>query len=244
MVANALDADEQSKQLATLQAEVQLLSDKLNKLEASYEQQTEQYRDRTRVLMSKMGDITKEGGGESVTKDDYYSSSSPAAAATSGSFEEIDKSDGDGSWDPLEAFSEVMSKGYLSSVEKLRERLMTVEWQLNRKQLAMKAGVARFENLVFENEWDIPYETLTKLYEDPDKVDEIVLDEKLRKKARSTIQQSLHSEYISVYNQCTSEAQQLARRFSQTEFMQQLVPESGIIDALKKIVVPAIKLMM
>lgn len=101
----------------------------------------------------------------------------------------------------------------------------------------------RFENLVIESKYDISYSTLSQLYEDPENL-EIIEDEAMRMKARACIHQAVHSEYIAVYTACTEHAQTLASRFSQTEFIQQLVPESGILDALKKYVVPAVKLML
>lgn len=40
--------------------------------------------------------------------------------------------------DVLTNFAEVMSRGYLEAVEKLRDRLMVTEWELQAKPLAMR----------------------------------------------------------------------------------------------------------
>lgn len=102
----------------------------------------------------------------------------------------------------------------------------------------------RFEHWCFESNASVSYDTLTQLYDDPERLDDILSDEHLRKKARSCIQQALHHEYVSVYTSCTIQAQQLASRFSSSDFVNKLLPESSVLEAFKKIIVPAVKMIM
>jgi hypothetical protein len=41
----------------------------------------------------------------------------------------------------MDAFTQLMSKGYIQSSEKIRDRLLVGEWELNRKQAAMRRQV-------------------------------------------------------------------------------------------------------
>lgn len=102
--------------------------------------------------------------------------------------------------------------------------------------------MSRFEHLCFENEWAISYDTITKLYEDPEALEELVPDDHLRMKARACIQEAVHQEYIIVYDACTAEGQKLASKFAESDFVSKLIPEDGILKALKAVIVPAVKM--
>ena len=145
--------------------------------------------------------------------------------------------------DMLHYFTEVLSKGYLASVERLRDRLMFSEWDQGRKQAALRAGVAQFELYCAQNDRIVSYTTFTQLYEEPTQL-ECIEDDQLRSIARATINVEADKERERVYHICTQEARNLASRFSQSEFIKSVLPDNAIVDAMKKLVVPAVKLLV
>ncbi|KAL4426160.1 hypothetical protein ABPG77_007442 [Micractinium sp. CCAP 211/92] len=148
------------------------------------------------------------------------------------------------SWDSvMDSFTQLMSKGYIASTEKIRDRLLITEWELNRKSVAMRRGVAHFELHCAGAKVELPYEVLSQLYEDPGSL-EIIQDPHLRMQARASINQAVDEEYVKVYSHCTAEAQKLAQQFSNTEFISKVLPESGLLDALKKVVPMALKMVV
>ncbi|PRW58392.1 methyltransferase type 11 [Chlorella sorokiniana] len=147
-------------------------------------------------------------------------------------------------WERIQdTFTQVMSKGYIQSAEKIRDRLLVTEWELSHKAVAMRRGVSQFELHCAQNQVDLPFETLTQLYEEPDNLD-VIENCHLRMQCRASIRAAMDDEYFKVYAKCTEEAQKLAQQFSNTEFISKLLPESGVLEALKKVVPMALKLVV
>ncbi|GAB4816141.1 hypothetical protein N2152v2_003187 [Parachlorella kessleri] len=136
-------------------------------------------------------------------------------------------------------FTEVMVKGYLEAVTRLRDKLLVTEWELTLKPLAMRQGVSVFEEYITDNKiTDVSFEELSALYEDPTNL-EVIKDPLLRMRARACINQASVSEHQRVYEQCSEQAQQLAGQFSKGDFISKILPEGGVLDAFKGAVVTA-----
>lgn len=138
------------------------------------------------------------------------------------------------------SFTLLISKGYLRTVEAMRSRLMASEWELGQRPIALQTGVARFEQYCADNKVPISFELITELYEDPTDLRGIQ-DPLLRMQARSTIMQAEAEERVKAWAACTAEAQRLAERFSEAEFISKIIPdpiETGVVDALRRLVTP------
>ncbi|KAL4443924.1 hypothetical protein ABPG75_011661 [Micractinium tetrahymenae] len=126
------------------------------------------------------------------------------------------------------SFTLLISKGYLRTVEAMRSRLMASD------------GVARFEQYCADNKVPLSFEVISELYEDPTDLRGIE-EPFLRMRARSTIIQAEAEERAKAWAACTSEAQRLAERFSEAEFISKVIPdpiETGVVDALRRLVTP------
>ncbi|KAL4426159.1 hypothetical protein ABPG77_007441 [Micractinium sp. CCAP 211/92] len=141
---------------------------------------------------------------------------------------------------PTPSFTLLISKGYLRTVETMRTRLMASEWELGQRPIALQTGVARFEQYCADNKVPLSFEVISELYEDPTDLRGIE-DPFLRMQARSTIMQAEAEERVKAWAACTAEAQRLAERFSEAEFISKIIPdpiETGVVDALRRIVTP------
>lgn len=143
------DTPPSKEEVKALQTQVKHLEEQLEKLTASHEQHVDQYKERTTTLLTAMRQLSDESTSPGLPSSNagegggISSATSEERDAVKAMLDKSDEDDVDAHWDPLEAFDDIMSKGYLVSVERIRDRLLTVEWQLNRKPLAMKEGVAR-----------------------------------------------------------------------------------------------------
>eukprot|EP00887_Chlorella_sp_A99_P007162 scaffold2.g7162.t1 len=152
-------------------------------------------------------------------------------------------------WDNLlDTYTAVMSKGYLQacSMEKIRERLMVSEWVLSRRDAARRqeqgeqglevaAGVrggvscaATAAVAAPSLQVAISFEALTALYLDPGELD-LVEDVHLRMQARAAGLRSFINEAVD-------------REHDKTELIGKLLPESGVLEVMKKVVPAALKL--
>lgn len=50
----------------------------------------------------------------------------------------------------------------------LRLRLLQEEWELSAKHEALRQGVAQFEKKVAEDKLEVPFDVITRLYENPE----------------------------------------------------------------------------
>eukprot|EP00882_Tetradesmus_deserticola_P000572 GHRQ01000628.1.p1 GENE.GHRQ01000628.1~~GHRQ01000628.1.p1 ORF type:complete len:417 (+),score=187.10 GHRQ01000628.1:180-1430(+) len=107
------------------------------------------------------------------------------------------------------SLTENINRGYLESVKHLRDLLMAYEWHLHGKELAERRGVALFERHCAEHDLEVPFDTLTALYADPNDLSGLPSD-KLKLLARSIIQHAVDERYCSVYYECTNTAKELA----------------------------------
>ena len=210
---------------------VQELQDKVEKLEGDLAQGERRDRDRMVALRS----IIKESmasAGVATTAADIDKVVSQVQAADDAS------SEADKQWDQYRnSFTLLMSKGYLQTVEQLRDALLSTEWELGLRPIALQMGVSKFEAHCAANGADISFETLSQLYENPTNL-EIITDQALRMQARSCIAMTEAEQRVACFALCTGEAQKLAVTFSEGEFISKLVPDSiekTVVDGIKKI---------
>jgi hypothetical protein len=131
-----------------------------------------------------------------------------------------------------------MTKGYLQTVEQLRDSLLASEWEIGLRPLALQMGVSKFEAHCVSTKADISFETLSQLYENPTDL-EVITDEALRMQARSCIAMTEAEQRMACFHGCTGEAQKLAVQFSEGEMISKLVPDSienTVVDGFKKVV--------
>eukprot|EP00879_Flechtneria_rotunda_P004147 GHRR01004394.1.p1 GENE.GHRR01004394.1~~GHRR01004394.1.p1 ORF type:complete len:413 (+),score=139.21 GHRR01004394.1:178-1416(+) len=131
------------------------------------------------------------------------------------------------------SLSENINKGYLESVKHLREMLLAYEWHLHGKELAERRGVAKFEQFCAEHDIDVPFESISQLYEDPSNLAALP-DNKTKLLARSIIQQSVDERYCSIYFECTTTAKELAHTG-----LKDVIPDSaGKVGGVIKDILP------
>ena len=152
----------------------------------------------------------------------------------------LDNAD-DGSWDSYRnSFTILMSRGYLQTVDQLRDCLLTTEWEIHLRPLALQMGVSKFESqcAAIAAPGSIDYDVISALYEDPTNL-EVIKDEGLRMQARACIATVEAEHRLACYQNCTAEAQKLAQQFSEGEFISKLLPdpiEHGVVDSMRKII--------
>jgi hypothetical protein len=212
---------------------VQELQDKVEKLEGELAQGERRDRDRMVALRG----IIKESMarvGVATTTTDIDNVVNQMEAAHKASDDERDKK-----WDEYRnSFTLLMSKGYLQTVEQLRDALLSTEWEIGLRPIALQMGVSKFEAQCASKGADISFETLSQLYENPTDL-EIIPDQALKMQARSFITMTEAEQRVACFHLCTGEAQKLAVQFSEGEFISKLVPDSienTIVDGFKKIV--------
>lgn len=218
------------------------LQDKTEQLEGEISQGERRDRDRLVVLRSIIRESIKQAiSSSSVSSHIEDSSMQKITAAYDAVTQESDKT-----WDSYrDSFTLLMSKGYLATTDQLRDKLMAFQWELGLRAMALQIGVARFESYCAQNKSNITYETLTALHDDPTYLD-VIQDPHLRMQARAIISQVEAEQRIACYQACTVEAQKLAQQFSEGEFISKMLPdpiEHGVVDSLRKVIIPMSKLM-
>lgn len=126
----------------------------------------------------------------------------------------------DANWDSYRnSFTLLMSKGYLQTVDQLRDKLLTTEWEIGLRPIALQLGVSKFETQCAALGTEIPFDVITKLYEDPTDLS-VIADEKLRMAARACIHAVEMEQRMACFHDCTEEAQKLAVQFSEVSKFQ------------------------
>ncbi|KAG7672251.1 hypothetical protein Ndes2526B_g06762 [Nannochloris sp. 'desiccata'] len=211
---------------------VQELQDKVEKLEGDLAQGERRDRDRMVALRGIIKESMARAGVATTTADiDNVVAQVEAAHDAS--------SEADKQWDQYRnSFTLLMSKGYLQTVEQLRDALLSTEWEIGLRPIALQMGVSKFEAHCAASGADISFETLSQLYENPTNL-EIIQDQGLRMQARSCIAMTEAEQRMVCFHGCTGEAQKLAVTFSEGELISKLVPDSierTIVDGFKKVV--------
>eukprot|EP00879_Flechtneria_rotunda_P007810 GHRR01008185.1.p1 GENE.GHRR01008185.1~~GHRR01008185.1.p1 ORF type:complete len:164 (+),score=21.48 GHRR01008185.1:817-1308(+) len=94
-------------------------------------------------------------------------------------------------------------------------------------------GVAKFEQFCAEHDIDVPFESISQLYEDPSNLAALP-DNKTKLLARSIIQQSVDERYCSIYFECTTTAKELAHTG-----LKDVIPDSaGKVGGVIKDILP------
>lgn len=142
----------------------------------------------------------------------------PEAAAVMGRLEDAAADSveaGDAGWDSYRnSFTMLMSKGYVQTVDQLRDALLTTEWEIGLRPIALQLGVSRFEAQCAAAGTEIPYDVISALYEDPTDLSGIA-DDRVRMAARACIHAVEMEQRMVCFHDCTDEAQKLAVQFSE-----------------------------
>ncbi|KAI3433287.1 hypothetical protein D9Q98_003106 [Chlorella vulgaris] len=142
----------------------------------------------------------------------------------------------------MDGFTQLMSKGYIQSAEKIRDRLLISEWELSRKLVAKRRGVGQFEKYCAEEKVsELSFEMLTQLYQDPDRLTELIKDEHLRMHARACINAAVDADYQEAWNTCTEESRKLAQQYSQSEVISKVAGSDSVLGSIKKLAKTAFK---
>lgn len=141
-------------------------------------------------------------------------------------------------WDTYRAsFTIVLTKGYLQTVEQLRERIMVQEWDQNLASIARMNGVARFEEFCAKSKPpEIDYSEIERLYETHGRDLDVIRDPYLRMRARSLIKQEECKMKTQCYEKVTEESRRLAKQFSEAEFLHKVLPdpiEHGLVSSVE-----------
>jgi hypothetical protein len=141
-------------------------------------------------------------------------------------------------WDTYRAsFTIVLTKGYLQTVEQLRERIMVQEWDQNLANVARMNGVARFEAFcAISKSPHIEYSEIARLYETHGRDLDVIRDPHLRMRARSLIKQEEFKMKTQCYERVTEESRRLAKQFSEAEFLHKVLPdpiEHGLVSSVE-----------
>ncbi|KAL4853631.1 Phospholipase A I [Chlorella vulgaris] len=124
----------------------------------------------------------------------------------------------------MDGFTQLMSKGYIQSAEKIRDRLLISE------------GVGQFEKYCAEEKVsELSFEMLTQLYQDPDRLTELIKDEHLRMHARACINAAVDADYQEAWNTCTEESRKLAQQYSQSEVISKVAGSDSVLGSIKKL---------
>jgi hypothetical protein len=211
---------------------VQELQDKVEKLEGELAQGERRDRDRMIALRSIIKESMARAGVAATTTDvdiviSQINTAADAASEADKQFDEYRNS-----------FTLLMTRGYLQTVDQLRDSLLSTEWEIGLRPLALQMGVCKFEAHCAATKADISFETLSQLYENPTDL-EVITDETLRMQARSFISIMEAEQRMICFHGCTGEAQKLAVQFSEGEMISKLVPDSienTVVDGFKKVV--------
>ena len=141
-------------------------------------------------------------------------------------------------WDTYRAsFTIVLTKGYLQTVEQLRERIMVQEWDQNLASIARMNGIARFEEFCAKSKPpEIDYSEIERLYETHGRDLDVIRDPYLRMRARSLIKQEECKMKTQCYEKVTEESRRLAKQFSEAEFLHKVLPdpiEHGLVSSVE-----------
>eukprot|EP00877_Chromochloris_zofingiensis_P012812 jgi/Chrzof1/7785/Cz02g36190.t1 len=102
-----------------------------------------------------------------------------------------------------------LNSGYLESQKMVRERIMQQEWEETVRPWSMRKGVSDFEKYCAENDKEVDYDTMSRLYENPEDLS-VLKDGKLRELARAMIEQAMHNDQWEVYKKAIDSAKGLA----------------------------------
>ena len=213
---------------------VQELQDKVEKLEGELAQGERRDRDRMIALRGIIKESITAKTGVAVTTTDVDDVMFKIDAAQNAAAEAEQQ------WDQYRnSFTLLMSKGYLQTVEQLRDKLLSTEWEIGLRPIALQMGVCKFEAYCAQKpDVAISFDTLSQLYDNPTDLS-IIEDKGLRMQARSCIAMTEAEQRMACFHSCTGEAQKLAQQFSEGEFISKLIPdpiESTVVDGFKKIV--------
>lgn len=214
---------------------VQELQDKVEKLEGELGQGERRDRDRMialRGIIKESMSMAKTGVNLTTTDVDDVMFKIDAAQNAAAEAEQ--------QWDQYRnSFTLLMSKGYLQTVEQLRDKLLSTEWEIGLRPIALQMGVCKFESYCAQKpDVAISFDTLSQLYDNPTDLS-IIEDKGLRMQARSCIAMTEAEQRMACFHSCTGEAQKLAQQFSEGEFISKLIPdpiESTVVDGFKKVV--------